>query len=391
MTGPRLVTGRQATDANRAAILLALAQRGPASRSELARSSGVTRTTIGSYVDALLADGLVEELPAEGTGGKGRPARPVRLRADAGLTGTATIDVGGVEAALVNARGEVVRDASSPLPSSVGPEEVAALVARLLGEVGATERAETAVGVVVGTAVDRDTQTLLPSGRVPAVDGTRFVPALRAAMRGQPVVVENDARASALAELWWGRGGHGEAFWSIQVGEGIGAAAIVDGELLQGRWGAAGEIGHTYVGGDRRCGCGRRGCWETGASLRWLRSEARRRGLPGGRSLDAGRLAARVVGGDEAARALLDDLAANLAVGLANLVHTVGPQPLVLQGEVVAGGEVVRAAIEQALLDRVLDHMRDRVVVDLSVLGPGAGLLGGAATVLSERWSPRPG
>ncbi len=385
MTSPHLVTGQQAVDANRASIVMALVQRGPLSRAELARLSGVTRTTIGSYVEGLLADGVVEELPAASNGAKGRPARPVWLCADAGLSGTVVVQHGGVEAALVNARGEAVTSASADLPSRRDAHALVDVVAELLDQVGALDQGRVGSCVVVPTAVDFDRQQVQASAQVPAIDATRFVPALHAALDGHPVVVENDARAGVLAELWWGRGRHVPAFWSVQVGEGIGAAAIGQDDLRLGRRGTVGEIGHTTVGGDRPCGCGRRGCWETTASLRWLRDEARRRGLRGARTLDAGRLAARVADGDAAAEALLGDLSRHLAVGLANLVHTVGPPVVVLQGEIVAGGELLRAEVERAVRAATLDHLRDAVEIHLSDLGDRTRILGGAAVVLATR------
>jgi predicted NBD/HSP70 family sugar kinase len=171
----------------------------------------------------------------------------------------------------------------------------------------------------------------------------------------------------------------------VQTGAGLGVGLVLNGELYRGTDGATGELGHTVVQLDgERCHCGLTGCWETVATLRWLRAEAKRRRLPGAGGLDARALVAL---GTPEARALLEDYADHLSVGLVTLVHLLGPNRLLLHGDVVGGGETLRALVEERLAARTLGHVRGHVQVLLSSLDRDASLLGAAGLVLSERFT----
>ena len=225
---------------------------------------------------------------------------------------------------------------------------------------------------------------IVGSGQVRALRGTGLVDAL-AGRFGVRVLVDNDARAQALGEKWFGQGRGVPTFASIQTGHGLGVGLVLDGRVYRGEHGQTGELGHTTVTLDgERCRCGLTGCWETVASLRWLRQEAKQRRLRGAAALDSGRLVAAAKAGSAGAARLLDDYAANLSVGMANLVQVLDPPLLILHGDVVAGGEELRRRVEDGVRERVLPHLRDGVRVVLSDLDQGAGLAGAAALVLSE-------
>jgi predicted NBD/HSP70 family sugar kinase len=132
-----------------------------------------------------------------------------------------------------------------------------------------------------------------------------------------------------------------------------------------------------------RCRCGLRGCWETIATVGWLRSEATRIGLKGASRLDARRLVERATA-DEEALGLLHRYADNIAIGLANLTQIVSPGLFILHGDAVGGGERLRALVQEATRDRVLGDVRRTVEVVLSELDQNATLLGAAGLVLSE-------
>jgi len=384
-----LLSPSRVGDVNRSRVLQALCDHGPMSRAELAKLAGVTRATIGNIVQVLIDAGLVEEGdPQAGSGRVGKPGRPVWFGPRAGLSAAATIGPGVVEAALVNARGELLdtatrsfdpADRNQKAVLSAAGEALRAVVPRSSGDdlLG--------VGVAVPGVCDTTTGSVLGSGQVPALRGTALVDALRRRF-ARPIVVDNDSRAQALGEKWFGEGRGLFTFVSVQTGHGLGVGVVLNGVVLRGTKGEAGELGHTCVvaDGGASCRCGLRGCWETIATLRWLRTEAAGANLPGSASMTAGRLVAEAAKGSVPARNLLHRYADNLAVGLANLTMMLNPQKLILHGDVVAGGEDVRLLIENKTKERVLPHLRDSVSVALSPLDQQAGLLGAAALVLSE-------
>ncbi|MBW3536943.1 MAG: ROK family protein, partial [Actinobacteria bacterium] len=155
----------------------------------------------------------------------------------------------------------------------------------------------------------------------------------------------------------------------------------------RGTDGAAGEIGHTCIdpNGDL-CRCGRRGCWETVATLGWLRRRAAEHKILRADELDAATLAENARSGSELHRALLEEFADNLALGLANLMQLLTPELIVLNGDVVSGGETLRKEIERRTKQRCLPHIATRVKIAFSELGASAPLLGAAGLVLSEEF-----
>ena len=388
-TVPVLLTNRRIGDVNRSRVLTAFCDHGPLSRADLARLAGVPRATIGVIIQGLLDDGLLEEFaPDRSTRRVGKPARPLWFRRDAALS--AAVDFrAGVDAALVNARGEVLERGEVAIdPATASAEELSAAVVEALAAVvpeGGT--GVLGAGIAVPGVCDTATGRVIGSSQVPGAVGTGLVTAVAAAY-ALPVLVDNDARAQALGEKWFGEGRGVATFASVQTGRGLGVGLVLGGVLYRGDDGLTGELGHTCVDPDGViCSCGLRGCWETIATLRWLRAEAERRRLPGAETFDAAALVALVEGGSRPALELLDRYADHLALGLANLVHLLKPSRLLLHGDAVGGGERLRAAIQEHLRARLLPHLRDAVDVALSPLDLDAGLLGAAGLVLSETFT----
>lgn len=213
---------------------------------------------------------------------------------------------------------------------------------------------------------------------------------------GRVVVVDNDATCATAAEFHAGAGaGHDDGLL-LTLGTGIGGGLVVDGRLRHGAHGFAGEAGHMLIDPSGPvCPCGRRGCWERFASGSGLGRLGRDAAL-------AGRLGAAVeLAGDaegvrgehvvEAARAgdpdaasVLDEYAAWLAAGIANLVNVLDPSIVVLGGGVIEAADVLMDRVNAALEGRVMaaEH-RPKVPVVAASFGERAGAVG--AAVLAAR------
>jgi predicted NBD/HSP70 family sugar kinase len=384
-----LLSPSRVGDVNRSRVLQALCDHGPMSRAELAKMAGVTRATIGNIVQALIDANLVEEgAPVVGSGRVGKPGRPVWFGPRAGLCGAAAVGAGTVEAALVNARGDLVATAERSFDAATDDQRiiVAAVGEALRSVIDRRSAGELlGIGVAVPGVCDTATGDVVGSGQLPALRGPAMADALARRFGGH-VVIDNDARAQALGEKWFGEGRGLSTFVSVQTGHGLGVGIVLNGVLFRGEGGATGELGHTCVvrDGGALCRCGLRGCWETIATLRWLRAEAASRRLPNPSAMTAARLSALAEDGSTKAATLLEDYADNLGVGLANLVMLLNPKKLILHGDVVGSGESLRALIEARTRARVLPHLRPDLTVALSSLDQRAGLLGAAGLVLSE-------
>jgi glucokinase len=308
---------------------------------------------------------------------------------------TIGVDVGGtkIAAGVVDEHGRVVEKLRRATPAA-SVERTAAVIAEVVAELLGRHEAS-AVGVGAAGYVDEASGTVVFAPNL-AWRGEPLRTKI-AGLIGLPVVVENDASASAWAEARFGAArGHRHVIF-VAVGTGIGAGFILDGRLYRGRWGMAGEPGHYRVVPDGRlCGCGNRGCWEQYVSGNALAAEARDFAArsPGGATrllqLAGGR--ADAIGGphvteaaregDPAALRCFAIVGTWLGQGLADLTAILDPGCIVIGGGVSEAGELLLAPA-RAAFDRALTGggYRPRVGIIPAALGPDAGLVGAADLV----------
>lgn len=380
-----LLTSSVVGSANRGRVLQVLFDVGPISRADLARLVGVNRTTITGIVQPLIdADLLVEGGPVPGASGLGKPARPLWFSPDARPICGVLLMPDTVHACLVTLEGEILVEHSAELPPAGMTAEpmveiIAGVVERCL-EVA--RRPPFGIGIAVGGMVDTNAGEVVRINLAPALDGYPLAKTLEQRFE-MPVKLDHHPRALLVGDRWFGPGRNAREFAVIYTGEVLGGALYVDGHLFRGAAGAGGELGHTFVQLDGElCRCGQRGCWDTIATLSWLRREAERIGFPDAQWIDSGRL---VAGLDHPGAAeLLDRYARNVAVGIANLQQTVAPNLFILHGDVVLGGEPLITAIGKHARAMVPARPGGTITIVAGESGDRAALRGAAGLVLSD-------
>jgi predicted NBD/HSP70 family sugar kinase len=340
---------------NLAAVLGRLHRDGPATRSELTATSGLSRSTVGELVRHLTQQGLVEERRGPSAGQRGRPSPVVAPRPERVVVLAVDIQVETVAVATYGLGGELLaleRTAQAADPGE--PEHVVAAVAPLLARQRAALRPDQhllGIGVAIAGVVRASDGFvhLCPNlGWRDAELGALLTDAL--GVPAVPVVVGNEADLAALAEWRRGAGRGARDLLYLFAEVGVGSGIIVDGRPLTGADGYAGEVGHLPINpAGSRCRCGGVGCWETEVANGALVRRAAERGLPA-------RSGRAVLGaaaeGDEHARGAVEDTAAWLGLGLAGLVNVLNPRRVVLGGLL---GEVARLA-EPSLRTSFADH-----------------------------------
>ncbi|WP_199043471.1 ROK family transcriptional regulator [Glycomyces salinus] len=255
-------TSRDIRSESRLDVLHALLAAGEASRSDLARVTGLSTATVATVMGDLLSGGIVSEVRTE-SGGIGRPATTLRLNGDRGR-------VVGVDVAETYVRATVFDAALAELGAAEvatdehrgGTDYIIDAVVRALET--ALERVGAAREDVLGVGVS------LPGGMQRSASVSVVVPneiwhhldRLRERI-GLPVVVDNPLKAIATAELWFGEGRRHSSMITVNLGTGVGAGIVLEGKVLRGAQNTAGEWGHSLLAlGGRRCRCGRQGCVE---------------------------------------------------------------------------------------------------------------------------------
>ena len=260
---------REMRDRNRALVLDAVARHEPVTRAQLAARTGLTKSSVSSIVQELLAARLVVEQGAQRGGDLGRPGTALTLARD-GLAGLGLeVNVDYLAACVVDlARRTRVQYVEVGDNRARDPAAVVELLVRLAGAAVAAAGTQgltiSATCVAVPGLVDQETGAVV---RAPNLDWSG-VP-LRQLLAGRvpsaltPVLVENEANVAALGELWFGDGAGLGDFVRISGEIGVGAGIVVAGQLFRGAHGHAGELGHTTLEPDgAACACGGRGCLE---------------------------------------------------------------------------------------------------------------------------------
>jgi predicted NBD/HSP70 family sugar kinase len=373
--------------ANRGRVLQALFDLGPTSRAELARQAGVNRTTISGIVQPLLDQQLlVEGEPIPASEGGGKPARPLWFSPDARPICGMLLMPDSVHTCLVTLGGKISAEHSESFPGKKPrlADIVAGITASTERTLAGARRDPLGIGVAVGGMVDTDRRAIIAVNLAPVLNGVQLGDMLTKRF-ALPAVLDHHPRALLVGDRWFGRGRGVQDFAAVYTGEVLGGALYLKGHLYRGRSGAGGELGHTFVQIDGEvCSCGRRGCWETIATLGWLRRQARTIGLDEPDRIDSHRLLALATSGAKGAADLLDRYARNVAVGIANLQQTVAPNYYVLHGDVVGGGETLMAAIADHVRRLVPPRTGGEITFALGETEDRAALLGAAGLVLSE-------
>jgi glucokinase len=217
----------------------------------------------------------------------------------------------------------------------------------------------------------------------PVAGTTRFLVNLPGAWAGQPVagpvgaavglpaVLINDARAFGLAELRLGAGRGASSMIGLTLGTGVGGVIAVDGGVLQGHDGTAGEIGHQTIDPDGPwCGCGNRGCLEAFARADQIAIACG--------AATAEEAVTRARSGDARAIDGLARIGRYLGIGIANMIAVISPDRVVIGGGISAAGDLLLEPIRDELRQRVRTTSLDEVEVLTAELGTWAGAIGAA-------------
>ena len=382
---------------NRNLVLNLIKSRGPISRTEIARLSGLSQAAVSSIVGSLIEQGLVHEMGAgESTGGR----KPLLLRINdqAGFIVGVKLTEQAITSALTDLDANVVCLQTFPLQGQrdlqAVQDAIVAAVETTIARSGVDPARVLGVGLGMAGVVDGEVGVC----RYSPFFGWRDAPiAPSIAQRlGIPVYLENDVNTLTIAEQWFGYGHDVDHFVVITVGRGIGARIVVNGQFYRGTIGGAGELGHIpLVENGPPCDCGKQGCLEALASDPAIVRQARTaiaRGEPTMLAdmepvtLDA--VVAAAEAGDELARRLLAASGRWLGIGIAILVNILNPQLVIVSGEGVRAGEWRFGPMREAIQAHAFNGLADDLNIIIEPAGDETWARGAACVVLGELFKP---
>ena len=354
-------------------IVRAMSEWGALSGAEIARRTGLARSTVSVALSKLRESGIVVELPeqAEASKGVGRPATPLALNPEAGTCVGVHLALDELRIAVADVAHSVIDEQSVPLGRDYAPEAAAEAARSAIASVYAAHGLRPSGLLGVGISVSGP---LRPDGRVirasilPRWAGVNmrdvFGPVLE-----RPVFAANESNCAAIAEMTWGAAAGEDDFVLFKIDVGLGGAIVRDGTVLTGIAGGAGEFGHVSIDPQGPlCRCGNRGCLELYVSLEALQ----RRG-----------------GGEEE---WVDDVAPVFARAVRSIENLFDPQTVIMGG-IAPPRLLARLAATTASLGNALGARSDRTVPRILVArgGPNSVLRGAATLAVNGVLAPNGG
>ena len=385
----------QKNNSQKRKILKHLYLHGAMSNTEIMRYVKLSTPKIISLLNELKNEGLIEEL-GQGNSSGGRRPTIYGNREDAFYIVSISINIYKTSVSVFNAKNQkIIEDRILPLPISHGTDIIDPIVSfteSIILESKILREKILGIGIEMPGLVDSQTGInktyLISAVPVGEIFSQKF---------GMEVVIENDAKTRAFAELRFGAAQSKRNVLAIHIDWGIGLGIIVNGKLYKGRDGFAGEFGHLpMIDNGILCRCGKQGCLETIASgtaiARMVIDE-----IKAGRSSLLGQLVEedlekieirRVVQaaamGDQYSISILADAGHWLGKGLAYLIQIFNPELIVLGGRMSEAHQFILLPIQQAIQKYCLPELGNDIQIKVTQLGSQAGIQGVAALLLEH-------
>ncbi|KLU65506.1 N-acetylglucosamine repressor [Desulfosporosinus acididurans] len=387
---------------NKSTILNVVRQYGPISRARIAKLTKLTPPTVTNLVSELIESKLViEGTLGESTGGR----KPILLRINSSAFYVIGVYAGAkrLKAVTANLDGNIIGEFETRYAANQTREQFLQTLEKAVQNVmdNTHQQKESFLGIGVGMhgLVDPEQGLSLFAPHL----NLRDLP-IKSFLENRfqlPVEVENDVRAQALGESWFGKGVGIQNFICVHIGTGVGAGIIIDNKLYRGSSFTAGEIGHTTIDSNGpKCSCGNYGCLETlvgGAALARRAQQAIRLGkesileewVQGDLDeISAEMLCKAAQNGDFVAAEVLGDTGRYLGIGLANLINILNPALIILSGGVSRAEHYLLNPLMDTLEKRALTKPANTVKIAISELGKNSIPIGAFTLVLYKLFTP---
>ncbi|MDP9188421.1 MAG: ROK family transcriptional regulator [Actinomycetota bacterium] len=357
-------------------------------RADLARATGLARSTVAQRVDALLAHSLVYETGGNPSTG-GRPPSILAFNDGGGVILAADLGATHSRVGVTDLAGEPLIERAADIDISLGPEAVLEWVqsrfSEMLAEAGRQATDVRGIGIGVPGPVSFSEGKPVNPPIMPGWDGFS-IPGWFASRYEAPVLVDNDVNIMALGEHWT-RWREIEHLLFIKIGTGIGCGIVAGGRIHRGAEGAAGDIGHIRISGndDVVCRCGNIGCLEAVAGGGALAARLSEKGIEAANARDVVRL---VRAGDPAATQAVREAGRRLGEVLASCVNFFNPRVIVIGGDLGGAHEQLLAGIREVTFMRSLPLATGALRIVPSELGDRAGVIGAAVLVIEHVLAP---
>ncbi|HOO29851.1 MAG TPA: ROK family transcriptional regulator [Bacillota bacterium] len=384
---------------NLLAVLKVLRENSSVSRADIARITELTPATVSSIVSLLITAGIAKETGyGESTGG--RPPVMVEFNPKAFYLAGVDLGVSKIISVVTDLEGNIVSKTRLELDAHQGVDSIMASLFEAthetLEQVRDVRDRIAGLGLSVPGLIDAERGISVFAPNIPGWSDIPIVKVFEDEF-AIPCWVENDARAMAIGEAMFGAGRGHDNILCINVGRGIGAGIIMNGEIHRGKQGGAGELGHMTIDPNGPvCPCGNHGCLEAMAAGPAIAAAAIRAVSTGSstliRDIVDGKIeaiTAEVVSqaaaqGDLLATRLIQEAGRYLGIGIANAVNLLSPDIVIIGGGVARAGDILFDEVRATVQKRAFTAMVNLPPILPSAQGEEASSVGAAALVFEE-------
>jgi N-acetylglucosamine repressor len=374
---------------NRGMILNMIREMQPISRINIAKLTGLNKSTVSSIVSELLNEDLIYEKVSEEPN-VGRNPLNLYLKLNKYYVGAINIDSSITRFAVADIDGSIKGTSSINTESKDGEKFVHQCINELgrLSKKLKIDKLE-GIGVSIAGIVDPKNSIVNFAPNLGWEDFNigevmrKYLPDVK------NITIGNDAKSSALAELWFGSHEINLSnFVFLSIGPGIGSGIVVENKLIDGEYQASGEFGHTiiYEGGEL-CTCGNRGCWEAYASDRAIvKRYAIRKHSEAGQAVDF--MVQDIINlakkGDELAIEILKQTGYYLGLGIANIIKAIDPHAIIIGGKITQVWDLIYPDIMKVVMQRAFFGRKKNIKILPTSMKVRPRLLGAATLAIKE-------
>lgn len=384
---------------NTVSILKVIRENGPISRADISKIIGLNSATVSNNVSELLNKKIIKETGSgESSGGR----RPIFLELNNNRLYIIGVDMGikKVTTGLIDIDGNIINKVVVLFKEKSSINDIMKIIKKSIYEVikGYDETLEKVAGIGMGIhgIVDIQKGTLIyaPAFNWHNVEISRvFEEEFKV-----PIIIENDTRAMALGEKWFGIAKDSQDFILLNIGTGIGAGIYLNDDLYRGNNFGAGEIGHVNMSNEKIiCACGKYGCFEALASgvgivNRFINEIKRGRKSNIINKFDILDITSEIIykealGGDELSIEILKETGKYIGKAVSMLINTLNPSMILIAGGVSKAEEFIYEEIKKVVTEKCLTNNFKNIYIGQTHLKDNAGVVGAAALIIRDIFS----
>lgn len=378
---------------NKSIILNKIRTDAPISRAQIAKETKLTPPTVSSNVKELIEQGIViESKLGESQGGR----KPTMLLINQKAFYVIGVDAGPekIDCILVDLAGSIIQRSSSRLTAPITNEQFLTILKDCIHTCMQSTPVIMDNMIGIGVAMHGVVEVETGISLFAPILGLTNIP-IKEELEKEfmlSVKVENDARAMALGESWFGDQGEVGSMLAVNIGHGVGAGLVIDGKLYHGAQDIAGEVGHMTIDlHGEMCECGNQGCLQTFITGPAIVRRARNiTSLENNeiQQITGEKIYELASSGHEEFATLFKETGEIIGIGLTNLIHIINPEKIVLGGGVTKSGSLILPEIVKTIEERALTPQAKQTKVVITTLGDDATLLGAVSLLLVDIFDP---